>query len=148
MQYIYSEQSKKDSPALAINVIAKGFTGTPTAIQTNGAIRGVIAPNLRIMNYSGQISSSDCIVIVTKGGITLKLPAGPVVGQTLLIYSKVSSNVYIEYDSSGGYGTGKMYSDGSLQTKIEIGRAGTFTYFIFDGENWCYAYFNGSHRNA
>ena len=148
VQYIYSEQSKKDSPALAINVIAKGFTGTPTAIQTNGAIRGVIAPNLRIINYSGQISSSDCIVIVTKGGITLKLPAGPVVGQTLLIYSKVSSNVYIEYDSSGGYGTGKMYSDGSLQTKIEIGRAGTFTYFIFDGENWCYAYFNGSHRNA
>lgn len=145
VQYIYSEQSKKDSPALAINVIAKGFTGTPTALQTNGAIQGVIAPNLRIMNYSGQISSSDCIVIVTKGGITLKLPAGPVVGQTLLIYSKVSSNVYIEYDSSG---TGKMYSDGSLQTKIEIGRAGTFTYFIFDGENWCYAYFNGSHRNA
>lgn len=148
VQYIYSEQSKKDSPALAINVIAKGFTGTPTALQTNGAIQGVIAPNLRIMNYSGQISSSDCIVIVTKGGITLKLPAGPVVGQILLIYSKVSSNVYIEYDSSGGYGTGKMYSDGSLQTKIEIGRAGTFTYFIFDGENWCYAYFNGSHRNA
>lgn len=148
VQYIYSEQSKKDSPALAINVIAKGFTGTPTALQTNGAIQGVIAPNLRIMNYSGQISSSDCIVIVTKGGITLKLPAGPVVGQTLLIYSKVSSTVYIEYDSSGGYGTGKMYSDGSLQTKIEIGRAGTFTYFIFDGENWCYAYFNGSHRNA
>lgn len=148
VQYIYSEQSKKDSPALAINVIAKGFTGTPTALQTNGAIQGVIAPNLRIMNYSGQISSSDCIVIVTKGGITLKLPAGPVVGQTLLIYSKVSSKVYIEYDSSGGYGTGKMYSDGSLQTKIEIGRAGTFTYFIFDGENWCYAYFNGSHRNA
>ena len=148
VHYIYSEQSKKDSPALAINVIAKGFTGTPTALQTNGAIRGVIAPNLRIMNYSGQISSSDCIVIVTKGGITLKLPAGPIVGQTLLIYSKVSSNVYIEYDSSGGYGTGKMYSDGSLQTKIEIGRAGTFTYFIFDGENWCYAYFNGSHNSV
>ena len=148
VHYIYSEQSKKDSPALAINVIAKGFTGTPTALQTNGAIRGVIAPNLRIMNYSGQISSSDCIVIVTKGGITLKLPAGPVVGQTLLIYSKVSSNVYIEYDSSGGYGTGKMYSGGSLQTKIEIGRAGTFTYFIFDGENWCYAYFDGSHHSV
>ena len=148
VHYIYSEQSKKDSPALAINVIAKGFTGTPTALQTNGAIRGVIAPNLRIMNYSGQISSSDCIVIVTEGGITLKLPAGPIVGQTLLIYSKVSSNVYIEYDSSGGYGTGKMYSGGSLQTKIEIGRAGTFTYFIFDGENWCYAYFNGSHHSV
>ena len=147
-EYIYATKSSSNDPAFAINVIAKGFTGTPTAIQTNGAIRGVIAPNLRIMNYSGQISSSDCIVIVTKGGITLKLPAGPVVGQTLLIYSKVSSNVYIEYDSSGGYGTGKMYSGGSLQTKIEIGRAGTFTYFIFDGENWCYAYFNGSHRNA
>lgn len=150
VSYIYATKATQNDPAFAINVVKTNDSsvGTRTALQTNGAIRGVIAPNLRIMNYSGQISSSDCIVIVTKGGITLKLPAGPVVGQTLLIYSKVSSNVYIEYDSSGGYGTGKMYSDGSLQTKIEIGRAGTFTYFIFDGENWCYAYFNGSHRNA
>lgn len=150
VSYIYATKATQNDPAFAINVVKTkdSSVGTRTALQTNGAIRGVIAPNLRIMNYSGQISSSDCIVIVTKGGITLKLPAGPVVGQTLLIYSKVSSNVYIEYDSSGGYGTGKMYSDGSLQTKIEIGRAGTFTYFIFDGENWCYAYFNGSHRNA
>lgn len=150
VSYIYATKATQNDPAFAINVVKTkdSSNGTRTALQTNGAIRGVIAPNLRIMNYSGQISSSDCIVIVTKGGITLKLPAGPVVGQTLLIYSKVSSNVYIEYDSSGGYGTGKMYSDGSLQTKIEIGRAGTFTYFIFDGENWCYAYFNGSHRNA
>lgn len=150
VSYIYATKATQNDPAFAINVVKTkdSSDGTRTALQTNGAIRGVIAPNLRIMNYSGQISSSDCIVIVTKGGITLKLPAGPVVGQTLLIYSKVSSNVYIEYDSSGGYGTGKMYSDGSLQTKIEIGRAGTFTYFIFDGENWCYAYFNGSHRNA
>ena len=147
VSYIYATKATQNDPAFAINVVKTkdSSNGTRTALQTNGAIRGVIAPNLRIMNYSGQISSSDCIVIVTKGGITLKLPAGPVVGQTLLIYSKVSSNVYIEYDSSG---TGKMYSDGSLQTKIEIGRAGTFTYFIFDGENWCYAYFNGSHRNA
>ena len=150
VSYIYATKATQNDPAFAINVVKTkdSSVGTRTALQTNGAIRGVIAPNLRIMNYSGQISSSDCIVIVTKGGITLKLPAGPVVGQTLLIYSKVSSNVYIEYDSSGGYGTGKMYSNGSLQTKIEIGRAGTFTYFIFDGENWCYAYFNGSHRNA
>lgn len=150
VSYIYATKATQNDPAFAINVVKTkdSSDGTRTAIQTNGAIRGVIAPNLRIMNYSGQISSSDCIVIVTKGGITLKLPAGPVVGQTLLIYSKVSSNVYIEYDSSGGYGTGKMYSNGSLQTKIEIGRAGIFTYFIFDGENWCYAYFNGSHRNA
>lgn len=150
VSYIYATKATQNDPAFAINVVKTkdSSNGTRTALQTNGAIRGVIAPNLRIMNYSGQISSSDCIVIVTIGGITLKLPAGPVVGQTLLIYSKVSSNVYIEYDSSGGSGTGKMYSNGSLQTKIEIGRAGTFTYFIFDGENWCYAYFNGSHRNA
>lgn len=150
VSYIYATKATRNDPAFAINVVKTkdSSDGTRTALQTNGAIRGVIAPNLRIMNYSGQISSSDCIVIVTKGGITLKLPAGPVVGQTLLIYSKVSSNVYIEYDSSGGYGTGKMYSDGSLQTKIRIGRAGTFTYFIFDGENWCYAYFNGSHDSA
>lgn len=150
VSYIYATKATQNDPAFAINVVKTkdSSNGTRTALQTNGAIRGVIAPNLRIMNYSGQISSSDCIVIVTKGGITLKLPAGPVVGQTLLIYSKVSSNVYIEYDSSGGYGTGKMYSNGSLQTKIKIGRAGTFTYFIFDGENWCYAYFNGSHDSA
>lgn len=150
VSYIYATKATQNDPAFAINVVKTkdSSNGTRTALQTNGAIRGVIAPNLRIMNYSGQISSSDCIVIVTKGGITLKLPAGPVVGQTLLIYSKVSSNVYIEYDSSGGYDTGKMYSGGGLQTKIEMGRAGTFTYFIFDGENWCYAYFNGSHRNA
>lgn len=150
VSYIYATKATQNDPAFAINVVKTkdSSDGTRTAIQTNGALRGVIAPNLRIMNYSGQISSSDCIVIVTKGGITLKLPAGPVVGQTLLIYSKVSSNVYIEYDSSGGYGTGKMYSNGSLQTKIRIGRAGTFTYFIFDGENWCYAYFNGSHDSA
>lgn len=150
VSYIYATKATQNDPAFAINVVKTkdSSDGTRTALQTNGAIRGVIAPNLRIMNYSGQISSSDCIVIVTKGGITLKLPAGPVVGQTLLIYSKVSSNVYIEYDSSGGYGTGKMYSGGSLQTKIRIGRAGTFTYFIFDGENWCYAYFNGSHDSA
>lgn len=144
VQYIYSEQSKKDSPALAINVIAKGFTGTPTALQTNGAIQGVIAPNLRIMNYSGQISSSDCIVIATTNNIKLILPPGPVAGQTLLIFTRGTSNIEVDYNSTSGE---KMYSSGE-QTKIKIGGSGVLTYFIFDGKYWCYAYFNGSHRNA
>lgn len=144
VQYIYSEQSKKDSPALAINVIAKGFTGTPTALQTNGAIQGVIAPNLRIMNYSEQISSSDCIVIATTNNIKLILPPGPVAGQTLLIFTRGTSNIEVDYNSTSGE---KMYSSGE-QTKIKIGGSGVLTYFIFDGKYWCYAYFNGSHRNA
>lgn len=141
VQYIYSEQSKKDSPALAINVIAKGFTGTPTAIQTNGAIRGVIAPNLRTMNYTQQISISDNIVVATASNITLTLPPHPVTGQTLIIFTK-AKNVYIQCN-----GTEKMYANGIEQTKIEIGRVGNFTYFFFDGTNWCYSYFDGSHNS-
>ncbi len=145
-QYIYSSQEKQDSPALAINVLADGFSGTPTAIQTTGAIRGVIAPNTRFMSFDQQISSSDSIVITTNTrDITLTLPAGPVKGQTLLIFTKGTSKVYVQYNSSSGK---KMYSNRGLQTKIEIGRSGNLTYFIFDGENWCYAFFDGSHNNA
>lgn len=140
-QYIYSVQENKDSPALAICVNAANFAGTPTAIKTNGAIRGVIAPNLRTMNFTQQISISDNIVVATASNITLTLPPHPVTGQTLIIFTK-ATNVYIQCN-----GTEKMYANGKEQTKIEIGRAGNFTYFFFDGTNWCYSYFDGSHNS-
>lgn len=140
-QYIYSVQENKDSPALAIYVNAANFAGTPTAIQTNGAIRGVIAPNLRTMSFTQQISISDNIVVATASNITLTLPPHPVTGQTLIIFTK-ATNVYIQCN-----GTEKMYANGKEQTKIEIGRAGNFTYFFFDGTNWCYSYFDGSHNS-
>lgn len=140
-QYIYSVQENKDSPALAIYVNATNFAGTPTAIQTNGAIRGVIAPNLRTMNFTQQISISDNIVVATASNITLTLPPHPVTGQTLIIFTK-ATNVYIQCN-----GTEKMYANGKEQTKIEIGRVGNFTYFFFDGTNWCYSYFDGSHNS-
>lgn len=145
-QYIYSKQTIKDSPALAIKVEANGFSGTPTAIQTNGAIRGVIAPNLVTTGY-GQIlelQTSNSIVIATTNNIKLILPPGPVAGQTLLIFTRGTSNIEVDYNSTSGE---KMYSSGE-QTKIKIGGSGVLTYFIFDGKYWCYAYFNGSHRNA
>lgn len=146
VSYIYATKATQNDPAFAINVVKTkdSSDGTRTAIQTNGAIRGVIAPNLRIMNYSGQISSSDCIVIVTTNNIKLILPPGPVAGQTLLIFTRGTSNIEVDYNSTSGE---KMYSSGE-QTKIKIGGSGVLTYFIFDGKYWCYAYFNGSHRNA
>lgn len=142
-EYIYATKSSPNDPAFAINVVKTkdSSDGTRTAIQTNGAIRGVIAPNLRIMNYSGKISSSDCIVVATASNITLTLPPHPVTGQTLIIFTK-ATNVYIQCN-----GTEKMYANGKEQTKIEIGRAGNFTYFFFDGTNWCYSYFDGSHNS-
>lgn len=146
VSYIYTTKATQNDPAFAINVVKTkdSSDGTRTAIQTNGAIRGVIAPNLRIMNYSGQISSSDCIVIATTNNIKLILPPGPVAGQTLLIFTRGTSNIEVDYNSTSGE---KMYSSGE-QTKIKIGGSGVLTYFIFDGKYWCYAYFNGSHRNA
>ena len=142
-EYIYATKSSPNDPAFAINVVKTkdSSDGTRTAIQTNGAIRGVIAPNLRIMNYSGKISSSDCIVVATASNITLTLPPHPVTGQTLIIFAK-ATNVYIQCN-----GTEKMYANGKEQTKIDIGRAGNFTYFFFDGTNWCYSYFDGSHNS-
>lgn len=146
VSYIYTTKATQNDPAFAINVVKTkdSSDGTRTAIQTNGAIRGVIAPNLRIMNYSGQISSSDCIVIATTNNIKLILPPGPVAGQTLLIFTRGTSNIEVDYNSTSGE---KMYSSGE-QTKIKIGGSGVLTYFVFDGKYWCYAYFNGSHRNA
>ena len=142
VQYIYSEQSKQESPALAINVIAKGFSGTPTAIQTNGAIRGALAPNTEIISDTQQISNGVGIVICTNpSDMTLTLPANPVDGQTLIIIQGNTKRVYIVPPKGdtiywGGqtrYDTGnRFYSD----------TIGQFTILVFVRRAWQLQFMN------
>lgn len=135
VQYIFSEQSKKDSPAFAINVIANGFSGTPTAIQTNGAIRGVLAPNSMSANYSQTIPNGIGVVICTNGyDITLTLPANPLEGQTLIIIQGSTSRVSII-----PYGDEKIYCHGETRdknTKFYSGTIGQFNIFVYVRGAW------------
>ena len=142
VQYIYSEQSKQESPALAINVIAKGFSGTPTAIQTNGAIRGALAPNTEIINDTQQISNGVGIVICTNpSDMTLTLPANPVDGQTLIIIQGNDKRVYIVPPKGdtiywGGqtrYDTGNRFYSGTI---------GQFTILVFIRGAWQLQFMN------
>lgn len=142
VQYIFSEQSKKDSPALAINVIAKGFSGTPTAIQTNGAIRGALAPNTEIISDTQQISNGVGIVICTNpSDMTLTLPANPVDGQTLIIIQGNDKRVYIVPPKGdtiywGGqtrYDTGNRFWSGTI---------GQFTILVFVRRAWQLQFMN------
>lgn len=142
VQYIFSEQSKKDSPALAINVIAKGFSGTPTAIQTNGAIRGALAPNTEIISDTQQISNGVGIVICTNpSDMTLTLPANPVDGQTLIIIQSNDKRVYIVPPKGdtiywGGqtrYDTGNRFYSGTI---------GQFTILVFVRRAWQLQFMN------
>lgn len=135
VQYIFSEQSEKDSPAFAINVIANGFSGTPTAIQTNGAIRGVLAPNSMSANYSQTIPNGIGVVICTNGyDITLTLPANPLEGQTLIIIQGSTSRVSII-----PYGDEKIYCHGETRdknTKFYSGTIGQFNIFVYVRGAW------------
>lgn len=142
VQYIYSEQSKKESPALAINVIAKGFSGTPTAIQTNGAIRGALAPNTEIISYTRQISNGVGIVICTNpSDMTLTLPANPVDGQTLIIIQGNDKRVYIVppkgdtiyFGGQTRYDTGNRFYSGTI---------GQFTILVFIRGAWQLQFMN------
>lgn len=142
VQYIYSEQSKKDSPAFAINVIANGFSGTPTAIQTNGAIRGVLAPNAISINGTQQIPNNVGAVICTNSSdMTLTLPASPVEGQTLIIIQGSTSKVYIVPPKGdtiywGGqtrYDTGNRFYSGTI---------GQFTILVFIRGAWQLQFMN------
>ncbi|WOZ83158.1 hypothetical protein KUA50_015830 (plasmid) [Segatella hominis] len=142
VQYIYSEQSKQESPALAINVIAKGFSGTPTAIQTNGAIRGALAPNTEIISDTQQISNGVGIVICTNpSDMTLTLPANPVDGQTLIIIQGNDKRVYIVPPKGdtiywGGqtrYDTGNRFYSGTI---------GQFTILVFIRGAWQLQFMN------
>lgn len=136
VQYIYSEQSKKDSPALAINVIAKGFSGTPTAIQTNGAIRGVLAPNAISINDTRTIPNGIGVVICTNGSeMTLTLPANPLEGQTLIIIQGSDKRVYIIPPSNNV----KIYCGGYTRdrnNKFFSGMTGQFNIFVYVRSAW------------
>lgn len=135
VQYIYSEQSKQESPALAINVIAKGFSGTPTAIQTNGAIRGVLAPNSMSISWNDTIPSGIGVVICTNGSeMTLTLPANPLEGQTLIIIQGSDKRVYIV-----PYGDEMIYCHGETRdknTKFYSGIIGQFNIFVYVRGAW------------
>lgn len=142
VQYIFSEQSKKDSPALAINVIAKGFSGTPTAIQTHGAIRGVLAPNAMSISFDQTIPNGVGVVICTNySDITLTLPSKPVEGQTLTIIQGSTSKVYIVPPKGdtiywGGqtrYDTGNRFYSGTI---------GQFTILVFIRGAWQLQFMN------
>lgn len=142
VQYIYSEQSKQESPALAINVIAKGFSGTPTAIQTNGAIRGVLAPNAMSISWGQTIPNDVGVVICTNDSdMTLTLPANPVEGQTLIIIQGSTSKVYIVPPKGdtiywGGqtrYDTGNRFYSGTI---------GQFTILVFIRRAWQLQFMN------
>lgn len=145
VQYIFSEQSKKDSPALAINVIAKGFSGTPTAIQTNGAIRGVLAPNVMSISWDQTISNGVGVVICTNSyDITLTLPDGPVDGQTLIIIQGSSGKVYIVPPNGK-----EIHFGGSIKHSSDIGNnrfcsrtRGQFNILVFINDAWQLQFMN------
>lgn len=145
VQYIFSEQSKKDSPALAINVIAKGFSGTPTAIQTNGAIRGVLAPNVMSISWDQTISNGVGVVICTNSyDITLTLPVNPVEGQTLIIIQGSSGKVYIAPPNGK-----EIHFGGSIKHSSDIGNnrfwsgtRGQFNILVFINDAWQLQFMN------
>lgn len=145
VQYIFSEQSKKDSPALAINVIAKGFSGTPTAIQTNGAIRGVLAPNVMSISWDQTISNGVGVVICTNSyDITLTLPVNPVEGQTLIIIQGSSGKVYIVPPNGK-----EIHFGGSIKHSSDIGNnrfysgtRGQFNILVFINDAWQLQFMN------
>ena len=135
VQYIYSEPSKQESPALAINVVANGFSGTPTAIQTNGVLRGVFAPNALSISWGQTIPNGIGVVICTNGSeMTLTLPANPLEGQTLIIIQGSTSRVYIVPS-----GNAKIYCGGYTRdrnNKFYSGTIGQFNIFVFINNNW------------
>lgn len=145
VQYIFSEQSKKDSPALAINVIAKGFSGTPTAIQTNGAIRGVLAPNVMSISWDQTISNGVGVVICTNSyDITLTLPVNPVEGQALIIIQGSSGKVYIVPPNGK-----EIHFGGSIKHSSDIGNnrfwsgtRGQFNILVFINDAWQLQFMN------
>lgn len=145
VQYIFSEQSKKDSPALAINVIAKGFSGTPTAIQTNGAIRGVLAPNVMSISWDRTISNGVGVVICTNSyDITLTLPVNPVEGQTLIIIQGSTGKIYIVPPDGK-----EIHFGGSIKHSSDIGNnrfysgtRGQFNILVFINDAWQLQFMN------
>lgn len=141
--YIYAKKSSPNDPAFAINVQrAKGTTGERTAIQTNAAIRGVLAPNSMSISENQTIPSGIGVVICTNGSdMTLTLPVNPVEGQTLIIIQGSTSKVYIVPPKGdtiywGGqtrYDTGNRFYSGTI---------GQFTILVFIRGAWQLQFMN------
>lgn len=131
VSYIYSTKATQDDPAFAINVQPKGTPGTRTAIQTNGAIRGVLAPNVEIMQWGGTIQYGVGVVLCTNNDTrTLTLPENPVEGQTLIIIQKGTGRVYLDpgkrYIYCGASSANNFYSD----------TTGQFTILVYANRAW------------
>lgn len=144
VSYIYATKATQDDPAFAINVVkTKGSSdGTRTAIQTNGAIRGVLAPNAMSISWSQTIPNGVGAVICTNSSdMTLTLPASPVEGQTLIIIQGSTSKVYIVPPKGdtiywGGqtrYDTGNRFYSGTI---------GQFTILVFIRGAWQLQFMN------
>lgn len=135
VSYIYSTKSSKNDPAFAINVQSSGTAGERTAIQTNAAIRGVLAPNSMSISRNDTIPSGIGVVICTNGSeITLTLPANPIEGQTLIIIQGSDKRVYIV-----PYGDEVIYCGGQTRDKSNkffSGMIGQFNIFVFIRGNW------------
>lgn len=125
VSYIYSTKATQNDPAFAINVQPKGTPGTRTAIQTNGAIRGVLAPNVEIMQWGGTIQYGVGVVLCTNNDTrTLTLPENPVEGQTLIIIQKGTGRVYLNPGKKtiycGTRSANNFYSDTTGQFSILV----------------------------
>lgn len=143
-EYIYTTKSLPNDPALAINVVkTRGSSnGERTAIQTNAAIRGVLAPNAISINDTEQIPNGVGVVICTNPlDITLTLPVNPVEGQTLIIIQGNDKRVYIVPPKGdtiywGGqtrYDTGNRFYSGTI---------GQFTILVFIRGAWQLQFMN------
>lgn len=137
-EYIYTTKSLPNDPALAINVVKTNGSddGERTAIQTNAAIRGVLAPNSMSISWNNDtIPSGIGVVICTNGSeITLTLPANPIEGQTLIIIQGSDKRVYIV-----PYGDEVIYCSGQTRDKSNkffSGMIGQFNIFVFIRGNW------------
>ena len=136
-EYIYTTKSLPNDPALAINVVkTRGSSnGERTAIQTNAAIRGVLAPNSMSISWNDTIPSGIGVVICTNGSeMTLTLPANPLEGQTLIIIQGSDKGVYIV-----PYGDEKIYCHGEIRdknTKFRSGTIGQFNIFVYVRSAW------------
>lgn len=143
VSYIYSIKSSPNNPAFAINVQkAKNTTGERTAIQTNGAIRGVLAPNSMSISWNNEtIPNGIGVVICTNGSeITLTLPTNPLEGQTLIIIQGSDKRVYIV-----PYGDEVIYCGGQTRdrnNKFFSGMIGQFNIFVFIRGNWQLQFMN------
>lgn len=137
-EYIYTTKSLPNDPALAINVVKTNGSddGERTAIQTNAAIRGVLAPNAISINDTRTIPNGIGVVICTNGSeMTLTLPANPLEGQTLIIIQGSDKGVYIIPPSNNV----KIYCGGYTRdrnNKFFSGMTGQFNIFVYVRSAW------------